>query len=364
MSIVTTTEFPDHVAAITPEWLSRVVSSRRPGAVAESVEVVDAHSGTTGRVALRVRWAPGCDAPTALFGKLAPTDPLQQQMVAMTDMGRREARFYDALAGDMPIRVPAPVWSGWSDAEDDAQAYFMLIEDLAAAGCRFPTAQELDPARHAEGMIDTLAALHGHFWESTRFDCDLAWVEPPMRSDYGPLLVGEGLRQFGDRMPKAFHDLAQLYLEHTDAVCDRLDSGPATLLHGDSHSGNTFIYGQDDDRVGLLDWACVCRGPGLRDVSYYLCNSVPTEIRREHEKDLLLRYLEKLEAAGGIALPFDEAWQQHRRLATCSWIAATVTAAAGSRMQSIETGLRAMDRSTKAITDLDTPGLLREDLGL
>jgi aminoglycoside phosphotransferase (APT) family kinase protein len=355
------TTLPDHVDAITPEWLSLAVSERFPDAHAEAVEIVDAHSGTTGRAALRVRWKAGCEAPSALFGKLAPTDPLQRQMVALTDMGRREARFYAALARDMPIRVPAPIWSGWSSAPEGANEYFMLIEDLAAAGCRFPAPGDHDADRYAEEMIDTLAALHGHFWASSRFDGDLEWIEAPMRSSYGPLLVEEGLRQFGDRMPEAFHALARLYLEHNEAVCDWLDSGPATLLHGDSHSGNTFL---DGDRVGLLDWACVCRGPGLRDVSYFLCNSVPTKLRRERESALLARYLEKLEAAGGEPPSFEEAWRRHRGLATCSWIAATVTAAAGSRMQSVEIGLRAMDRSTKAILDLETPDLLREELGL
>jgi hypothetical protein len=33
-------------------------------------------------------------------------------------------------------------------------------------------------------------------------------------------------------------------------------------------------------------------------------------------------------------------------------------------MQTLEVGLRAMDRATKAIVDLDTPALLREELGL
>jgi aminoglycoside phosphotransferase (APT) family kinase protein len=168
------------------------------------------------------------------------------------------------------------------------------------------------------------------------------------------------MKQFGDRMPAEFRALAALYLDHTEAVCDLLDKGPETLTHGDSHIGNTFT---DHGEVGLLDWACVCRAPGIRDVSYYLCNSVPTSVRRECESTLLRRYLEKLGQCGGVSAPFEDAWRQYRRLATHSWIAATVTAAAGSRMQSIDVGLRAMDRATKAIVDLDTPGLLRDELG-
>lgn len=350
---------PDSVEAITPEWLSQAVSTRYPGSIAESVEIVDAHSGTTGRVQLRVCWNPKSDAPPALFGKLAPTDPIQRQMVAFTDMGRREARFYAEVAAEVPVRVPGPIWSGWSD--DDENQYFMLIEDLSQAGCRFPTSQCDDAEQPVDGMIDTLATLHGHYWQSPRFSKDLAWIEPPMRNSIGPLLVEQGMKQFGDRMPPEFHALAALYIDHNEAVCDLLDAGAQTLTHGDSHVGNTFM---DHGKVGLLDWACTCRAPGIRDVSYYLCNSVPISVRRERESALLARYLERLDASGGIAASFEDAWRQYRRLATCSWIAATVTAAAGSRMQPIDVGLRAMKCATQAIIDLDTPGLLREELGL
>ena len=349
---------PNSPEAITQDWLSHIVSTRYPNSIAESVEIVDAHSGTTGRVQLRARWNAASDAPTALFGKLAPTDPVQRQMVAFTDMGRREARFYAEVATDVPVRVPKPIWSGWSS--EDPNEYFILLEDLSQTGCRFPTSAGDDAERSDEGMMDTLAKLHGKFWESPRFSRDLVWIERPMRSSIGPQLVEQGVKQFGDRMPKAFHDLARLYIDHNEAVCDLLDVGPKTLTHGDSHLGNTFLDGSE---VGLLDWACTCRAPGIRDVSYYLCNSVPTSVRQECESMLLTRYLEKLNAAGGIAATFDDAWYQYRRLATCSWIAATATAGAGSRMQSVEIGLRAMNRATQAIVDLDTVGLLQEELG-
>ena len=350
---------PDCVDSITPEWLSQAVSTRYPGSIAESIEIVDAHSGTTGRVQLRARWNPESDAPKTLFGKLAPTDPSQREMVAFTDMGRREARFYAEIAAEVPVRVPRPIWSGWSD-EDESQ-YFMLLEDLSQAGCSFPTSHGDDAQQSVEGMIDSLATLHGHYWQSPRFSRDLTWIEPPMRSSIGPLLVDQGMKQFGDRMPAEFRSLAALYIDHNEAVCDLLDVGPETLTHGDSHLGNTFL---DRGEVGLLDWACTCRAPGIRDVSYYLCNSVPTSVRRERESALVAHYLEKLETSGGVPASFEDAWRQYRRLATCSWIAATVTAATGSRMQSIDVGMRAMDRATQAIIDLDTPGLLQEELGL
>jgi aminoglycoside/choline kinase family phosphotransferase len=232
-------------------------------------------------------------------------DTISRQMVAYTDMGRREARFYDAVAAGLPIRTPAPIWSAWSAwsawSNDDPNQYFMLLEDLSRSGSTFPTPGENDALQTAEGMIETLAKLHGRYWESPRFERDLSWIEAPMRASIGPQLIEEGLKQFGDRMPAEFHALAELYLDHNEAVCDLLDSGPQTLTHGDCHIGNTFLdYGE----VGLLDWACTCRSPGIRDVSYYLCNSVPTSERRDHESALLQRYLEGLESERGALVPY------------------------------------------------------------
>jgi hypothetical protein len=91
-------------------------------------------------------------------------------------------------------------------------------------------------------------------------------------------------------------------------------------------------------------------------------------LRRREERNLLERYLARL-AEGlsrrGVEPPsFDDAWLQYRLYAVCGWIAATATVAVGSRMQPLEIGMRSMQRSTDAITDLATPALLREELGL
>ena len=71
-------------------------------------------------------------------------------------------------------------------------------------------------------------------------------------------------------------------------------------------------------------------------------------------------------ASGLMAVPveLDErtGWDQYRLFATYSWISACTTAAMGSRLQPIEVGRRATVRTTDAIADLDTLGLLRDRL--
>jgi hypothetical protein len=350
-------EIPDSLDAVSPEWLTRAVQDVAPGARASAVEVVDAHSGTTGRARLAVVWERG-ELPPAVFVKLPPTDPLQRAMAVDTGMGAREARFYRDLAGDVPVRVPRPIGSWWTE---DRRAYLMLIEDLASAGCTFPAFESGADLGVVRGAIEGLARLHAAFWESPRFADDLAWIDPPMHSEMGPQLVAAGVEAFGAEQPEAFHELAPIYVRHGAAMAEALATGPTTLMHGDTHLGNLFL---DGGTVGFLDWACTCRGPGLRDVAYLLASSVETELRRAEEEKLLRRYLEVLAESGAPAPDFDDAFHDYRRFVAAGWVAAVATLAVGERMQSLEVGRRAVARANAAIADLGTPKLICEALGL
>jgi hypothetical protein len=348
---------PDSPNAITPAWLSAALQDLAPGARAASVEVIDAHSGTTGRARLKVTWEHG-ELPSAVFAKLAPTDPIQRAMAVETGMGAREARFYRDLAREVPVRVPRPIWSTWTG---DRRAYIMLLEDLEGSGCTFPDFQSGGDLPIVRSAIESLARLHAAFWESPRFQRDLAWIEPPMHSEMGPQLVATGVKEFGADQPEPFHDMAQVYTQHGDAVAKLLAAGPQTLLHGDPHLGNQFL---DRGTVGFLDWAVICRGPGLRDVAYFMCNSVDTALRRSEERALIRRYLEILASGGAPAPDFDSAWNAYRCLAATGWVAAVATYAVGSRMQSLEVGRRAVARANATVGDLETATLIRKELGL
>ena len=280
-------DIPESAEAITPAWLSEAV----PGARASAVEVVDAHSGTTGRARLRVTWEDG-DLSPALFAKLAPTDPIQRAMAVETGMGARESRFYHAVGRELPVRVPRPLCSFWSD---DGRSYIMLGEDLVEAGCHFPDFHAGGDADVIQGALESLARLHAAYWESPRFEDDLAWIEPPMHNAMGTKLISAGVEAFGAEQPPAFHAIAEIYLEHHDAFGALVADGPTTLAHGDPHLGNFFVEGKE---VGFLDWACVSRAPGMRDVGYFLCGSAETELRRANQERWIRRYLEVLAEHG------------------------------------------------------------------
>ena len=104
------------------------------------------------------------------------------------------------------------------------------------------------------------------------------------------------------------------------------------------------------------------RVPSLRDVAYFIANSIPHEVRQQHEGELLRTYLDAL-AAQGVEIPWDEAWDTYRLQTVSGWIAASTTAALGDALQPLEVSMRATERSNLAIEELEVVPLLRRKLG-
>jgi hypothetical protein len=340
---------PVDVEDLTAEWFSRALDRE----ITEAT-VAERTSGTTGRARVALRGEPG--VPRSVFVKLPPFDGAQRAFVRMTGMGVSEARFYRALAPEVPVRVPG-VWF----ADTDGDGYVMVLEDLTGSGCRFPSPNDADIEHRARDVVEQLAGLHARYWESRRFaeGGDLAWLAPRAArgGGSGRELVQRAVGVLGDRMDAAFHRIADVYVARTQDIGKLWTSGPGTLVHGDPHLGNLFVDVRGGDRTGFLDWAVLCKAPGMRDVAYVLCNSVPTHVRETIERDLVDRYCALL-AAGGVDLDPGAAWDQYRVFAVYSWVAATATAGMGSKWQPIEIGLSATERATRACMHLDSAGLL------
>jgi len=339
---------PDQPEAITAEWLSRALADTIGGGEVAGVRIVDSHSGTTGRAKLALEYGPGSAGPATVFVKLPPFREDQRGLVAATDMGRREARFYDTVGAEVPMRIPRCYHAAWGDAPTE---YICVLEDLEASGGSFPKTVEQHARAHGGPLIEALAKLHAHFWADPRFESALAWVPPAMRGALGAQLVDNARRQFADQLPPVFAELCRLYTDHHERVCDLWDEGPHTLIHGDCHTGNQFL---DGDRVGLYDWAVISRSPGIRDVAIVLGNSCPPDVRREHQ-DAWLRAYRQVLVDADVAPPSLEELTRHLRLAVLyGWVAATATASMGDRWQPLEVGLSAMRDATQTCAELET----------
>jgi hypothetical protein len=343
---------PVDVDDVTPAWLSEAL-----GADVSAVAVVDRHSGTTGRARIAVRYGADAGRASELFVKLPPFDERQRRFVDAVGLGVAEARFYRDLATDVPVRVPAV---HHAEVDDDGR-YVMVLEDLVASGCRFPSPRDGDIAEVTTRIVDELARLHARFWESPALEGELAWVSDGYRLAFGGggPFIARAVDRFGGDMPAAFNRLGELYVAEAPRIAELFEIGPRTLAHGDPHFGNLFV---DGARPGFYDWGMLMRRSGMWDVAYVICNGLPREIRQTHEQDWITRYRAAL-AAEGIELDAETAWEQYRLFAVYAWSSATSTAGVGDRWQREEYGRNGMQTATAAIDDLDSIGLLESLLG-
>ncbi len=126
------------------------------------------------------------------------------------------------------------------------------------------------------------------------------------------------------------------------------------MLHGDPHPGNLFLLdAPGSPSVGLLDWQCVRRGTGLRDVAYALVLGLPTALRRAHERELLAHYRAEVARHRVPLLPADAVWESYRRMVAYPYVAATFTSGLGG-LQGGEIADEGLRRAAAAVVDLGT----------
>jgi hypothetical protein len=355
---------PGDVAQVTPGWLTRALQPIAEGVVVSRVEADAITSGTTSRARLRLEYeGPGrrTDLPDTMFVKLAPRDLASRLFVSLFGLGRSEVDFYRSARPGLPVRAPQVYFAA---AAPRGARFALLLEDLAASGCRFADVTSPSDPERASAVMRALARLHASFWESPRLHGDLARLRRNSPGDpafrIGRILcdlsVRPALRRFGELVPEELKRAAGFVAQRRLALESLWARPPLTLIHGDAHLGNLFF---DGEQVGFLDWQVAQPGQGLRDVSYFLTNSVAVPTRRAHGEELIRVYLAALAEAGGPLVPFSVAWEQHRLHALYTWISCIVTAAAAT-FQSESVVRAGLERSSAAVMDLDSLGALRE----
>jgi len=317
----------------------------------DAVETIDATTGTTDRVRLRLK-ADGL--PESVFVKMPSASTPVRLFTNLMDLDANEARFYRDIRPRLEIEAPEVLGV---DHDPATKRCVLVLEDLAARGCTFGDVRHPLDLATAGSVLDGLARLHAMFWQSPRLDTELAWIRANAADPMIPL-VARAVRWFGRRQART--DLASVpvggaaILAAYSAVARELDTGAHTVLHGDPHPGNCYF---SQDAAGLLDWQVVRRGYALRDVAYHIVLSLDTETRRAGERDLLDRYRDALAAAGGPVLDTGRAWDCYRKRAAYPYVAATFTAGLAG-LQEQEVVSAGLSRAAAAIDDLGTAATL------
>jgi Phosphotransferase enzyme family/SnoaL-like domain len=230
--------------------------------------------------------------PTSVIVKLpSPFEENRAQGVAL-GMYEAEVRFYNELASETSTTTPRSY--GGSIVPGTAD-FVLLLEDLSSMTMADEVAGM--SLAQADAAVGALAALHRSWWGRTGAE-DYAWLPTldhpriaavsavyPMLwegfcAKFGDLLSAEA-RVHGDRIAASWGDLMA-----------QLAKRPNTLLHMDFRCENMF-FGTGSD-VTVFDWQAIGRGPGVYDLAYLLGGSLPTEVRRAHESELLHAYHDAL----------------------------------------------------------------------
>ena len=354
---------PNQVDDIDAAWLQRALETEYPGIQVASCEFMGGHSGTTTRerIGFTVSNAQAFpDLPETLFLKITPNSFGTKVFAGLFGLGRSEVGFYDHIAQDVPIPVPR---SFCARSAKHGGRFIILLEDLIARGCHFPQG-DIDLGQ-ARAVVQCLGRLHAAFWESPRFATDLAWLRShENRSNIGVEALmssranAPSIKRYSEQLSPAVREQTHKIHVHREALETYWSGGPRTLIHGDCHMGNLFFEGSE---AGYFDWQVVQRGQGIRDISYFLTNSVTTELRRKAEEELLDLYIETLRIGGVRGDGIDPKWVWERYRAHClyTWISSSVTAATPG-LQPVEVARAAMQRSSAAIDDHQALGLLDE----
>jgi hypothetical protein len=355
------TRGPSKSSDVTADWITKHIG-KSIGAVALSAIPLDGTSGTTDRRRLKVEWDEAGKAaglPPDLFIKSSPLNAKNRTMVAALDMAVNEVRFYRQASEELNGIAP----KAWYAHAGVGARFLVVLDDIAAQGARPYALADRCEITHARGLIDAFARLHAQFWASPRFHRDLSWARTwstrpgnhVLKRFYSRGRRG-ALRLDRPEVTPAVRAVAAALDNHIDAYYREFEAGPLTLLHGDSHLGNT--YSMPDGRSGLLDWQVVWQGPGLREVTYWMASGLDPDVRRKHERDLLERYLEGLRAGGVADVPtLDAAYQRYRLYAAEAWDATAMTIA-WPGLQEPENAEAGWRRTCVAVEDLETASLL------
>ena len=236
-----------------------------------------------------------------------------------------EVNIYTRLGDEIAMTMPR-CFGGYRDHE--SLTFGLVLEDLRAAQVKFENVLSGLSAQDTAALLEQLAVLHVPYWNSPRFNNELRWVQPHTSGPIHDLFsLDKGGVHFLIEHEIATHQFKRELVESTGQSSRSLAEQvarvqahqatlPCTLLHGDAHVGNT--YKTSGGERGYLDFQLSARGFCMHDVSYTIVTSLSVQDRRQHERDLINGYREKLIGLGVHAPPsLDALFEEHRR--TMAW---------------------------------------------
>lgn len=349
---------------ITPEWLTEVLT--RSGKLKSRVTAVrssqiGAGVGLMAELSrLEVSYAgPEPHLPATLIAKCAARND-NRAVAQLLDFYNRETNFYNRVAPTCPFRVPESYYGAVDPGTYD---FVLLMEDMGDVS---PVDQLIGSTeQEAFDKIDKIAALHALWWGKCK-SAENSWMydfmsvaELTKLRDYVYMpALGPAIEKFSSYFGATGADLCRKVGEQYVELLEKV-TPTYTFLHGDYRQDN-FIYHAGSQEAVVMDWQISGAGAAIFDVTYFICQSLQTELRQRIQKPLIERYVARLAEHGVKDYGFDLAWNDYRTLVLfCLIYPITVCGTldlANDRGRALAQCM--LERNLSAVEDLDSGALL------
>ena len=351
-------------ADITPQWVEGVLRGSK--SLEDNVSVTGVTTQRIGEgvgiLSILQRITPtysgDTKAPKTFVVKYPTDDAVQRFTADALAFYIREIIFYRDLAPDAPFRTAKCFAQAIAGDNTD---FTIAMEDIGG----FRALNQLEGVGLAESriLLETLADFHAMWWNSPKLAGMGDIFQPVSNPTYHAVLPSMWtggwqamVPHAGHLIPESIADIETLWAEKCSWMLDSMMT-PTTLLHGDFRADNIMFDGDDP---AVIDFQISGTGSGMYDVGYFISQSITTEVRRGHDKELVDTYLDRLEKHG-IDVDRAEAWRQYL-VAICFCVNYGVTTFTGYETQN-ERGksllTEMMLRALHCVIDNDAISVLR-----
>jgi aminoglycoside/choline kinase family phosphotransferase len=314
---------PTSSAQITPEWLTEQLRSAGTIDASTSVSSVAGDAvgpgigfmGEVGRVSVSYSGGTG---PTSMICKIPTQDPNVRGLLAAARVFEREARFYADVAPALDVVPQAYAVAADYEHED----FVLVLQDLGHLRVGDQAAGVSEKDAHA--ALRAAARLHARYWQNAALDA-IDWMP---RADSEGMKIGREVYQaslpgflqvFAHAVDPDMVPIMERFGDNVHQLLDRISAMPNTVAHFDYRLDNLF-FDDDADRVWMIDFQTSSKGGGAYDVGYFMSQSVPVDVRRRCENDLLRTYHDELTSLGVKNYSFDQFFQDYRVGVLYGWI--------------------------------------------
>tara|TARA_R110000823_G_scaffold171736_9_gene304209 strand:+ start:51300 stop:52505 length:1206 start_codon:yes stop_codon:yes gene_type:complete len=339
-----------------------------PAVTAIERQDIPSISSNCHNLVLSLEQAGTAQLPDSVFVKLPMETRMTRWFMHIIRSWQLESYFSGHVAPTLPLRTPVTY------ATASRGTRFYLVQENLHSNPEVELFTNPDMASGPSMAIvrrclDTFARLHASHAGLTARERE-AILPRAFHVFLSPALapVSRGLNQFAldpclRRRPGIISpEVAAAYREsiaHWDALLGHWFSEPLTLLHGDSHLGNFFVCG---DEMGMLDWQAPHWGKGIRDVQYFLIDSLPAATLAAAERDLVNYYVER-RAVHGAPVDAAQTWEEYRSFTFHTLFTICVAVGFGTLNEEQDVLMtEILRRAVAAVERVDYAGWLRDFL--